>query len=115
MLPNCISFSVGASNIGSASSFLSLRFSASVLLLFGDKENDYRQCNDGSDTYFYRSGDGNDEIADRSGSAIDVDTLSFTDLNAGDVTASRTGNALLVRGCESFDCLQASIADRRYV
>ncbi|MCS3761248.1 calcium-binding protein [Bradyrhizobium centrosematis] len=64
--------------------------------IFGDAGNDYLQGNDGSDTYIYRLGDGNDEIADRSGSVTDVDTLKLADLNAGDVTVSRSGNALRV-------------------
>src|SRR5262249_5932337 len=74
----------------------SLNGAASADTLFGDKGNDYLQGNGGSDTYVYRSGDGNDEIADRSNSATDVDTLKFTDLNASDITLSRSGNNLLV-------------------
>ncbi|MDF0585064.1 calcium-binding protein, partial [Bradyrhizobium yuanmingense] len=74
----------------------SLSASASADTLFGDQGNDYLQGNGGSDTYLYRSGDGNDEIADRSNSATDVDILKFADLNASDVTVSRSGNALLV-------------------
>ncbi|MDF0585153.1 hypothetical protein P0R28_37330, partial [Bradyrhizobium yuanmingense] len=74
----------------------SLSASSSVDILFGDQGNDYLQGNGGSDTYLYRSGDGNDEIADRSNSATEVDSLKFADLNASDVTVSRSGNALLV-------------------
>ncbi|MGT2440862.1 beta strand repeat-containing protein [Bradyrhizobium betae] len=75
----------------------SLSASSTADTLFGDQGNDYLQGNGGSDTYLYRSGDGNDEIADRSDSVTDIDTLKLADLNASDVTLSRTGNALLVR------------------
>ncbi|QOZ75368.1 hypothetical protein XH83_07890 [Bradyrhizobium sp. CCBAU 53351] len=74
----------------------SLSASSSADTLFGDQGNDYLQGNDGSDTYIYRLGDGNDEIADRSGSVTDIDTLKFADLNASDVTVGRSGNALRV-------------------
>ncbi|MCK1331317.1 hypothetical protein IVB57_23620 [Bradyrhizobium sp. CW9] len=74
----------------------SLNGASSADTLFGGMGNDYLQGNDGSDTYVYRSGDGNDEIADRSGSVTDIDTLKFADLNANDITVSRSSNALLV-------------------
>ncbi|WP_339762041.1 calcium-binding protein, partial [uncultured Hoeflea sp.] len=45
----------------------------------------------GSDTYVYASGDGNDYIDDESGSTTNVDILKLTDLNADDVTLSRSG------------------------
>ncbi|WP_084462338.1 calcium-binding protein [Bradyrhizobium sp. WSM1417] len=75
----------------------SLNGASSADTLFGGIGNDYLQGNDGSDTYLYRSGDGNDEIADRSDSVTDIDTLKFADLNASDITLSRSNNALLVR------------------
>lgn len=46
----------------------------------------------GSDTYIYALGDGSDYIVDASGSIADIDVLRFTDLNATDVTFSRTDN-----------------------
>ena len=46
----------------------------------------------GSDTYIYASGDGSDYIDDESKSTTEVDVLRFTDLNAKDVTFSRSGN-----------------------
>ncbi|WP_412066340.1 calcium-binding protein [Rhizobium sp. SYY.PMSO] len=45
----------------------------------------------GSDLVLYAMGDGNDYLDDESGSTVDVDTLKFSDLNAKDVTVSRSG------------------------
>lgn len=50
----------------------------------------------GSDRFLYASGDGNDFIDEESGSTSYVDSLIFTDLNAGDVTFSRVGLDLMV-------------------
>ena len=57
----------------------------------GGLGDDFYQSGAGSDTYVYSSGDGNDYINDESGSTTDVDTLRFIDLNAGDITLSRSG------------------------
>jgi Ca2+-binding RTX toxin-like protein len=62
----------------------------------GGQGNDYLRGNDGSDTYVYTSGQGNDEIDDQSSSVTDVDTLKLTNLNASDVTLSRVGNNLII-------------------
>jgi Ca2+-binding RTX toxin-like protein len=43
------------------------------------------------DTYIYASGDGNDYIDDEWGSTADIDVLRFIDLNAEDLTFSRSG------------------------
>jgi Ca2+-binding RTX toxin-like protein len=63
---------------------------------FGNLGNDTFNSGAGSDTYIYRSGDGNDYINDESGSTTDIDTLKFTDLNASDLTFSRSGVNLVV-------------------
>jgi Ca2+-binding RTX toxin-like protein len=51
----------------------------------------------GSDVYVYASGEGNDYINDESGSTSDIDVLKLTDINASDVTLSRSGVHLLIR------------------
>lgn len=51
----------------------------------------------GSDIYIYASGDGNDYINDESGSTTDIDVLKFTNLNASDLTLTRSGVHLLVK------------------
>lgn len=48
----------------------------------------------GNDVYIYASGDGSDTINDNSSSLTDIDTLKFTNLNAGDITLSRVGQDL---------------------
>ena len=63
---------------------------------FGDLGNDTFSSGTGSDTYIYRSGDGNDYINDESGSTTDIDTLRFTNLNATDLTFSRSGVNLVI-------------------
>src|SRR5205814_1029854 len=65
-------------------------------VLWGGRGNDTLQGNAGSDRYVYASGDGNDRIDDESGSTTDIDVLQLTDLNASDVTLSRSGSDLLV-------------------
>ncbi|MDR6671029.1 calcium-binding protein, partial [Rhizobium sp. 1399] len=50
----------------------------------------------GSDIYLYAKGDGSDYIDDQSSSTVDVDVLRFSDLNAGDVTFSRSGVHTLI-------------------
>jgi Ca2+-binding RTX toxin-like protein len=64
--------------------------------LTGNQGNDYLRGNGGSDTYVYTSGHGNDEIDDQSGSVTDIDTLKFTNVNANDVTLTRSGEHLFV-------------------
>jgi Ca2+-binding RTX toxin-like protein len=50
----------------------------------------------GSDTFIWSLGDGNDWINEESGSTVEVDTLKFTDVNAGDVALTRVGTDLFV-------------------
>jgi Ca2+-binding RTX toxin-like protein len=64
---------------------------------FGDLGNDTFNSGAGSDTYIYRSGDGNDYINDENGSTTDIDTLKLTDLNASDLTFSRSGVHLVIK------------------
>jgi Ca2+-binding RTX toxin-like protein len=45
----------------------------------------------GSDLVLYAKGDGSDYLDDESGSMVDVDVLKFSDLNANDITVSRSG------------------------
>ncbi len=61
-----------------------------VSALFGGSGN-------GSDTFLYESGDGNDAIVDESRDFDEIDTLHLVDLNAADVQLSRIGDDLLVR------------------
>src|SRR5205814_1537103 len=65
-------------------------------VLWGGRGNDTLQGNAGSDRYVYAFGSGNDRIDDQSGSTTDIDVLQLTDLNASDVTLSRSGNDLFV-------------------
>src|SRR6185436_18674515 len=74
----------------------SLQASAANDTLMGNQGNDYLRGNGGSDTYVYASGHGNDEIDDQSNSVTDIDTLKFTNVNANDVTLTRTGEHLMV-------------------
>jgi Ca2+-binding RTX toxin-like protein len=74
----------------------SIAGSSSDDTLAGGQGNDYVQGNDGSDTYIYASGNGNDELNDQSGSATNVDTLIFSDLNQSDLTISRADNNLMI-------------------
>ncbi|KAB2847377.1 MAG: hypothetical protein F9K44_13630, partial [Hyphomicrobiaceae bacterium] len=55
--------------------------------------------NGGSDTFIYRSGDGNDIINDPTYGSLDASTdkLRLIDLNAADIELARDGNDLLVR------------------
>ncbi len=57
----------------------------------------------GDDTYVYARGDGNDEILEQgnSGTALDVDRLQLTDINAGSVSFVRTSEGLLIKIAES--------------
>ncbi|MEA2879899.1 MAG: hypothetical protein QOF14_5095, partial [Hyphomicrobiales bacterium] len=64
---------------------------------FGDLGNDSFFSTAGSDTFVYRSGDGNDYIDEESGSTSETDTLRLVDLNAADVTVSRSGLHLVLR------------------
>lgn len=69
---------------------------SSADVFYGGQGNDYAKGNAGADTYIYASGHGNDEIDDQSNSTTDIDTLSFTNLNEGDITVSRVGSHLMV-------------------
>ncbi len=64
--------------------------------LFGGLGNDTLAGGANSDTYVYARGHGNDVINDGVGSSADIDTLSLTDLNAGDVSLRRVGADLFV-------------------
>ena len=74
----------------------SITGTSSADVFLGGLGNDYLRGNDGADKYIFASGDGNDEIDDQSASTADVDTLKFTNLNAGDITLSRSGQHMLV-------------------
>ncbi|MBI1208911.1 MAG: hypothetical protein GC191_16695 [Azospirillum sp.] len=65
-------------------------------LFYGGKGNDTLNSGVGSDTFGYSSGDGNDTLNDPTGTAGEVDTLRFFDLDAGDLALSRVGNDLKV-------------------
>ena len=74
----------------------SIQGSSASDILTGNQGNDYLRGNGGSDTYVYASGQGNDEIDDESNSVTDIDTLKFANVNANDVTLTRTGEHLMV-------------------
>lgn len=62
-------------------------------IFIGGSGDDYLNGEAGSDTYVYASGDGSDIIDDEVGflNAGNVDVLEFTNINADDVTFSRSG------------------------
>ena len=64
--------------------------------LNGGKGDDYLEGGTGNDTYLYAKGDGNDTIYNYGKGKDQQDTLSFTDLNANEVTAGRRGDNLLL-------------------
>ncbi|MEI9425139.1 hypothetical protein O7A70_28665 [Mesorhizobium sp. Cs1299R1N1] len=51
----------------------------------------------GSDTFVYGRGDGNDVIFDGSSSTVEIDKLVFTDINDDEVQISKSGNDLLIK------------------
>ncbi|MBB4193074.1 Ca2+-binding RTX toxin-like protein/formiminotetrahydrofolate cyclodeaminase [Rhizobium aethiopicum] len=57
----------------------------------GGTGDDRYNSGTGSDIYVYAKGDGSDYIDDQSSSTVDIDVLRFTNLNASDVTFSRSG------------------------
>ncbi|MCA1492218.1 hypothetical protein I6F11_14935 [Ensifer sp. NBAIM29] len=61
-----------------------------ISAIFGTTEN-------GSDTFVYASGDGNDRIEDGGLYAHEVDRLRLTDLNSSNVQLSRLGGDMLIR------------------
>lgn len=63
---------------------------------YGGGGNDRINTGSGSNTFVYGLGDGTDYIDDESGSTTDVDTLKFTNLNASDVTFTRSGSNAVV-------------------
>ncbi len=63
---------------------------------FGDLGDDTLVSNNGNDTFIYRSGDGSDVIDDGALSSTQTDTLVFTDLDAADLTFSKSGNDVLI-------------------
>lgn len=64
--------------------------------LYGGLGNDLLNGGEGSDVYHYTAGDGNDTISDIAINLGDVDVLSFSDLNIGDLTISRSGEEMLI-------------------
>lgn len=64
----------------------------------GDLGEDVMNGGWGDDTYIYRLGDGNDSITEhrQTWDPTPLDMLKLVDLNAADVTLSRSGNDLLV-------------------
>jgi Ca2+-binding RTX toxin-like protein len=73
-------------------------------LLFSDWRG---HTHNGSDTFIYRSGDGNDTIIDPSVGSAQTDLLQFTDLNASDVELTRSGNNLLIRDLSTGHVIKA--------
>ncbi|MCV3243102.1 calcium-binding protein [Mesorhizobium sp. ZC-5] len=64
--------------------------------IVGGAGNDTMLGKAGSDTYHYTSEDGSDIINDDSSSTANVDTLSFSNLNADDLVFSRAGQNLTI-------------------
>ena len=67
---------------------------------YAGKGNDVIQAGQGTNTFIYARGDGNDVINDGANSFYGptaIDTLKLTDLNAADVEFSRSGNDLLMK------------------
>ncbi|MBY3259876.1 calcium-binding protein, partial [Rhizobium laguerreae] len=62
----------------------------------GGSGDDRYNSGTGSDIYLYAKGGGSDYIDDQSSSTVDVDVLRFSDLDAGDVTFSRSGVHTLI-------------------
>ena len=77
--------------IGGTSGADTINGTADSETFFGMGGNDLLRGWTGSDTYVYRSGDGSDYIDDEFGSTSETDVLRLTDLNASDVTLSRSG------------------------
>ncbi len=65
-------------------------------LFVGGLGNDTINSGTGADTFVYASGDGNDLINDGSSGISDVDVLKFTDINASDITLTKSGVHLMV-------------------
>lgn len=66
-------------------------------IIVGHHGNDSIHAGDGSDTYIYAPGDGNDTINDESSSSTSTDKLRLTNLNPGDVSFSRSGDDAYIR------------------
>jgi Ca2+-binding RTX toxin-like protein len=66
-------------------------------ILTGGLEADTLDGGNGSDVYVYSSGDGADRIDEGNGSTTFVDRVRLANLNAGDITLSRTGVDLFIR------------------
>ncbi|MGT2440863.1 calcium-binding protein [Bradyrhizobium betae] len=69
--------------------------------IYGGKGDDFLQGWNGSDTYVWKKGDGNDEIYDFSSKIgnpnnNDIDTLWLQDVSAGEVSYSYQGSTLLI-------------------
>ncbi|MGR9148100.1 calcium-binding protein [Rhizobium leguminosarum] len=62
----------------------------------GGTGDDRYNSGTGSDIYLYAKGDGSDYIDDQSSSTVDIDVLRFINLNASDVTFSRSGAHTLI-------------------
>lgn len=65
-------------------------------IFIGGVGSDVLRSGVGSDTFRYPSGDGSDFLDEESGSTAEVDILVFTDLDADDVSLTKSGNDLLV-------------------
>lgn len=65
-------------------------------IFIGGVGSDVLRSGVGSDTFRYASGDGSDFLDEESGSTAEVDILVFTDLDADDVSLTKSGNDLLV-------------------
>lgn len=61
------------------------------------KGSDWIDSSDGSDTFIYSKGDGNDVIDERDFQGSEIDTLVFADLNVSDVTFRRLGDDLVIQ------------------
>lgn len=67
-------------------------------VLDGGKGNDYLSGSSGNDTYLFAKGDGIDSISESGSRTSNSDTIKFTDISAGEVTAlQRSGNNLVIQ------------------
>ena len=69
-------------------------------IISGDTGNDILSGGAGDDTYIFKSGDGQDEITDTSGT---LDTLRFINLDIANVNFTKSGNDLVISFTGSSD------------
>ncbi|MBW8300072.1 MAG: hypothetical protein K0M60_10770, partial [Hydrogenophaga sp.] len=74
----------------------------------------YGSTYNGSDTFVYASGDGNDIIIDECQKGSETDTLWLVDLNPEEVELSRIGNDILVRDLNTNQVITARDAVSGY-